>query len=231
MFVSKSRSVVYPQSEHARLAGTIAQHWGNQQFARPDLPYDEFCAGVALHDFGYGVLDNHDILGMDAIERRSTFESLLHMNLDNPIVEIVAKMHVARLMNMAGLSDLEEQCRLVLKDLIAGTGIAQSLFVAADTITRLCDSVAFDFCFEQSTTGNVAVWAEHGASKPIELCYEIDFRSSDPFADMGSTMAHINLMPWPLSCHKVKGYLLAYDRSDYPAFLQPHVVKFEISPG
>ncbi len=228
MFVSKFRPVVYPQFEHARLAGTIAQHWGNQAFERPDLPFDAFCAGVALHDFGYGLLDTHDILDMDAAERRRTFESLMQMRFDNSIVEIVAKTHVARLMNMSGLSDLEANCRLDLKGLIARTGIPVDVFQDADTITRLCDSIAFDFCFEQATTGSVAVSAKQAPSNRVEVRYEIDFRSDDSSNGMDGISACISLTPWPLSCDDVKGYLFAYDRLGYPDILNPHSVEFEI---
>ena len=57
MFRSRRRPVVFPQAEHARLAGTIALAWGNDQFARPALPFDAFVRGVTLHDRGYGQLD------------------------------------------------------------------------------------------------------------------------------------------------------------------------------
>ena len=34
MFRSKARPIVIPQYEHGRLAGTLAQHWGNDHFDR-----------------------------------------------------------------------------------------------------------------------------------------------------------------------------------------------------
>ena len=57
MFRSSRRDVVFPQAEHARLAGAIALAWGNERFARPALPFDAFVRGVTLHDRGYGQLD------------------------------------------------------------------------------------------------------------------------------------------------------------------------------
>ena len=231
MFVSTSRQVVYPQSEHARLAGTIAQYWGNEQFSRPDLPFDAFCTGVALHDFGYGLLDNSDILSMGAKERHRTFESLMHMQFANVISEVVAKTHVARLMNMAGVTDLEAKCRQQLSDLIAGTGISEGIFQQADTITRLCDSVAFDFCFERPATGNLPIFAEQCPLKNVEMCYEIDFKGTESSDGVTSTVGCIRLTPWPLSESCIKGYLLAYEQSGYPQELRPHRVEFELRPG
>jgi len=50
MFRSTKREALFPQSEHARLAGAIALAWGNEQFHRPALPFASFVAGVTLHD-------------------------------------------------------------------------------------------------------------------------------------------------------------------------------------
>lgn len=231
MFVSKSRPVVYPQSEHARLAGTIALYWGNERFRRPDLPFDAFCTGVALHDFGYGLLDTSDILSMGASERHRTFEALMHMQFDDVIAEVVAKTHVARLMKMSGVSDLEAKCREQLSDLIAGIGISGRVFQDADTITRLCDSIAFDFCFERPATGILPVFAEQVSLHNVEMCYEIDFQYTESSNGMTSTVGCISLAPWPLSASNVKGYLLAYEQSGYPQQLRPHRVEFELRPG
>ena len=228
MFLSKSRKIIYPQHEHARLAGIIAHHWGNEQFNRPDLPFNEFCTGVALHDFGYGLLDVHDITGMRRSERHQVFQSLVSMQLNNPVVEIVAKTHVARLLNWAGLQELEAGCRNALKQLINSTGVPEAVFQDADTITRLCDSIAFDFCFERATSGSMAVMSKQAESNRIEVHYEIDFLSKNPACN---TTGHIAVKPWPLSTDIVKGYLLAYDQCGYPDTLKPHWVEFELRPG
>ena len=67
MFKSKTRPLVLPQSEHARLAGLLAYHWGNADFDRPALDFASFVKGVAEHDRGYGVYDNAPI---DGVSRR-----------------------------------------------------------------------------------------------------------------------------------------------------------------
>src|SRR5207249_1188152 len=61
MFRSQRRDVVFPQAEHAELAGDLALAWGNDEFDRPALPFDSFVRGVALHDRGYGELDTDEI--------------------------------------------------------------------------------------------------------------------------------------------------------------------------
>lgn len=58
MFKSKIRSIIIPQYEHGRLAGTVASLWGNDDFARPVIDFASFVQGVALHDWHYGPIDN-----------------------------------------------------------------------------------------------------------------------------------------------------------------------------
>jgi hypothetical protein len=40
------------QTDHSRLAGQFAAHWGNAQFAVPE-PYESVTRAAAFHDFGY----------------------------------------------------------------------------------------------------------------------------------------------------------------------------------
>ena len=50
-----------PQSEHLRLVGAMAMLWGNENFDVPPVERNSMMAGMALHDRGYGVLDNSAI--------------------------------------------------------------------------------------------------------------------------------------------------------------------------
>lgn len=40
------------QTDHSRLAGQFASHWGNAQFA-PPTPYESIARAATFHDFGY----------------------------------------------------------------------------------------------------------------------------------------------------------------------------------
>jgi hypothetical protein len=40
------------QTDHSRLAGQFAAHWGNARFAAPE-PFDSVARAAAFHDFGY----------------------------------------------------------------------------------------------------------------------------------------------------------------------------------
>ena len=48
--------LLFAQPDHARLAGELAAHWGNDDFARPE-PYDDVLLAVAEHDNGWRELD------------------------------------------------------------------------------------------------------------------------------------------------------------------------------
>jgi hypothetical protein len=44
--------ILVTQSDHARLSGIFAAHWGNAEFARPE-PRESFIRAAALHDCGW----------------------------------------------------------------------------------------------------------------------------------------------------------------------------------
>ncbi len=58
MFKSTQRPIVIPQSEHLKLAGALAQLWGNAEFELPPLPQLSVVTGIALHDRAFGYLDD-----------------------------------------------------------------------------------------------------------------------------------------------------------------------------
>lgn len=49
---------LFAQHDHALLAGELARHWGNANFARPD-PFESTILGTAHHDAGWPLHDEH----------------------------------------------------------------------------------------------------------------------------------------------------------------------------
>lgn len=49
------------QDDHAKLAGQLARHFGNDRFARPE-PHEDVIAGVSLHDAGWPLHDDEPTL-------------------------------------------------------------------------------------------------------------------------------------------------------------------------
>jgi hypothetical protein len=55
MIVRKSENgdvLLVNQTDHSRLAGQFAAHWGNDRFAKPD-PFESVARAATFHDFGY----------------------------------------------------------------------------------------------------------------------------------------------------------------------------------
>ena len=200
MFRSRARPVVFPQAEHARLAGAIALEWAE----RPDVPWDSFVAGVALHDRGYGELDAEDLdtVGDDRwldIQRRG-----LEPRRADPVTDLVVGLHIRRLVSHGG--DTREFDPL-LRRLRDAAGLDEETASEADRITATCDRIAFDFCLEEPSSGE-----SNG------IAFELDGRGS------------IVLDPWPLAVPRLSGLLLAFEADGYPERLAPVVVSYSVAP-
>jgi hypothetical protein len=49
---TNGEQILIGQTDHSRLAGQFAAHWGNERFATP-APFESVARGTAFHDFGY----------------------------------------------------------------------------------------------------------------------------------------------------------------------------------
>ena len=224
MFRSRRRSLAFPQSEHARLAGHLACVWGNDHFklpgGSPDDPVsvDAFHAGVALHDAGYGPLDDDAIGEMSTEASRRRFMRLMEVELDDAVAEIIVKHHARRLMGYAGCPDLEALCSTRIEILTASIDVPTECFQRIDTITDLCDSIAFHFCFEQPADGTVSVSTSIASTDHVSVRFRYHGERD------------VTVSPWPFSIDEVCGYMLAYRAPDYPALLEPVVVPYRVRP-
>jgi Protein of unknown function (DUF3891) len=221
MFRSRRRDVVFTQAEHARLAGTIALCWGNESFARPRLPFDSFVQGVALHDRGYGELDSDEIGAVEPARWAAIQLDGFMQRSGDAIVDLIAALHTHRLVqggdDPAELAVLE-QMEPRLAGLHREAGVAEADAAAADAITNLCDSIAFDFCFERPDSGAVAVSPADGGA-PVEIHYAVD------------GLGGVTLAPWPLRPAVVEGLMTGYNPEGYPAVLRRVIVPFALHPG
>jgi hypothetical protein len=200
VFRSTTRPVVYPQAEHARLAAAIAATW------RPDaipLPFDSFVRGVALHDRGYGELDN-DPLG--EIEQTRWLE-LMRRGFepagDDPVVELVVALHIRRLVGNA-----TPEFAAALPGRLAAAHVSEADAVAADAVTDLCDRISFSFCFEEEGAGTIG-----------SIAYTVA-------ADGSAALA-----PWPLVVPELTATVVGYRADGYPQRLDPVERSFRLSPA
>ena len=203
MFRSSRREVVFPQAEHARLAGALALAWGNERFPRPELPFDAFVRGVTLHDRGYGQLDADGIGEVEPERWLAIQRAGFAPRGDEPVVDLVVALHVSRLVGGG-----DPAMTAALPRLHRLAGVDESVAAEADRITDLCDRIAFDFCVEEPARGMVA-W----------IAYAVD------------GLGGITLDPWPLGPPSLLGLVLGYRADGYPEELEPEVVPFEAQPA
>ena len=218
MFRSKTRDIIIPQSEHAKLSGMIAALWGNDEFERPDFNFDSFVAGVALHDEGHGYFDMDDIGGMDPGTELASMRRLVDYRLDDPIADTIANFHILRLLHFdEAWSHLAEECEAQISEGMKKTGISRNSYLWVDRITRLCDSISFNFCFGEPVKTENPVFPRQNRADTLMVSYDID------------SQGRIVIDPWPLKVSSYEGYILGYEAAGYPDELKPVLVYYTLS--
>ena len=220
MFKSRLRPVVVPQSEHSRLAGLLAFYWGNAQFELPPVSLLAFVEGVALHDRGYGFLDNLPIGETPEEDWLQVVRSGFAMPSSGPVASLITRFHLRRL--VAGQStparrDLADEMTQAIALQLAGAGLDESIFTRIDCITDLCDSISFDFCLERPCRGEVHVYPRNAS--PLQVAVQYELRDGE-----------ITVSPWPFSQDTIRGYLVGYQAQGYPERLTPVVLPYRLTP-
>lgn len=222
MFKSKRRAIVIPQSEHLKLAGTLALLWGNAEFELPPLERQSVVAGIALHDRGYGYLDHVSIGEADDDEWLAITRRGFYMPAGDPVADLVTRHHLLRL---AARDDppparraLAQEMRAVIAAQIEQHGLDAELLRRVDRMTQLCDHVSFEFCFEAPAEGQVQVFARYGDAGATAIHYRV----------AGNV---ITLNPWPLQVTEYSGYLVGYQQAGYPDRLESLIVPFQLHPA
>jgi hypothetical protein len=219
MFKSKHRAIVIPQSEHGRLAGILAHLWGNEQFELPAVSGLSFIKGIGLHDRGYGFLDTFAIGETPEPEWLKVTYKGFYLEFSDQVADLIVKLHLKRLVrsnHFAKGQSLVAEMEEAIRNQVRSNGFSQEEFERVDRITNFCDSVSFDFCFEQATQDNKRVFPSNTADTESTLHYELH-----------SPMIWID--PWPFSVPSFSSYLIGYQLESYPIKLEPVIVPFAIT--
>lgn len=220
MFKSSQRAIIFPQSEHLRLVGALAYHWGNADFDLP-LARETLTAGMAFHDRAYGYLDNHAIGEISEQDWLEIARRGFGMGFSDAAADIIARMHILRLVKQRPITSapgLAEEMEQAIKEQVAQADLTWELFQRIDRITQITDRISFEFCFERQAEGRLAVFPRNDSTEERELSYRI----------AGET---IELDPWPLDVAEVSGFLSAFREVGYPHRLDPVIVPYRIVPG
>lgn len=221
MFKSKTRRIVFPQYEHDHLAGALAANWGNDLFDRPALHFDAFVQGVLLHDWQYRLLDNLPIIEAPEADWMAVTRDGVYHRFADPVTDIVVKLHIKRLLSFdesAERTALKEEIERQVAERLRESGFTRAQFEWADRITRFCDQVAFDFCFEQPVQRSLPICPRVDSAATVEVTYTI--------GDNGV----IKVAPWPFGLPTLTGAIIAYRRDGYPDELTPQSVLYSAQP-
>lgn len=219
MFKSKKRSVIVTQAEHGRLSGILASIWGNENFDRPDMNFESFVLGVTFHDRGYGMSDNAPI-GDSPVEQWREIQRLGIINgfNDDPEANIVALMHIKRLLVWMKEDELIELAHQHIRQSLIKTDVPQAMFEWTDHITRLCDEISFNFSFEANI------------QKPLEIYPKLDSEETVTVYHRLGEDGTIYVKPWVFSVDSYSGFITGYNADTYPDMLEPVYMPFKLLP-
>lgn len=147
MFKSKTRDIVISQAEHAKFSGVLASNWGNSNFDKPAFDFNSFVEGVKYHDIGYGEYDINPLGELNSEQWANLTLKGAKNKFDNPVTDIVAKLHLKRLLDKDDmfreeiLSNIEKR----VEESLLATIFSIKDFMWADRITDFCDWVSFNF--------------------------------------------------------------------------------------
>lgn len=220
MFKSTLRPILIPQSEHLKLAGSLAYLWGNAAFERPPLPHLSVAAGIAQHDRAYGYLDNLPVGELDderwlALTRRG-----FYMPCSDPVADLVARHHLLRLVSgreTPARNALADEMRAAIHQQLEQHGLDAGLLAKIDCQTRFCDNLSLHFCREKPVDGQEQVYPRYDGAASIPVRYQV--RGSE-----------ISIDPWPLQVEQLSGYLVGYQLEGYPEQPESLLVPYHIHP-
>lgn len=223
MFRSRIRNLVLPQLEHSRLAGMLAWQWGNEDFDRPEIDFEGFARGVALHDWHYGAFDNYPLGETTRAEWLAIANAGVMTDYDDPVVDAIAKYHLRRLMKMRGVTGtgevLFERLESKLRASVDRSPYPAEAFAWADRLTRFCDSVAFHYGFENRGLHGCPVGGRTDSDDETGMTFEI---ADDSL---------IRFDPWPFAVSEFCIQIMFYCAAGYPGRLKPRVTLVRCLPG
>ena len=218
MFKSKRRQIVIPQSEHLSLVGALAMLWGNADFDLPPVERVSMVAGMALHDRGYGELDNSAIGEMSEDEWQGIARRSFSMYNSDIVTDTIIKYHVRRLASYYNTHErqvLAAEFSLGIKEQLRAHNLSKVIFERMDRITELTDNISFLFCMDVPNSGTVSIFPHNHADTEVQVQYEL-----------ANGMIHVS--PWPFSVDKFEGFIFAYHLDGYPERLDPLILTYQL---
>lgn len=204
------------------MSGELAARWGNDHFARPEIDFERVVTAVTLHDWHYRLIDDIPIGEASDEAWLAVTHKGVEGRFDDPVVDIMVNLHLRRLLGF-GIHITDEVPRLVaeidsqIEQRLPESDYSRDQFEWADKITRFCDFLVFDFCFEKPVERTIGVCAQVGTLTETELTTAVH------------SGGRITVDPWPFTVDHFSGLIIGHERDRYPERLVPVVVPYTVS--
>jgi len=220
MFIHKQTWLIITQKEHARFSWVIASFWWNELFQEVPLPRDKYLLWVIEHDRWFW--DNDTIViwkeevQYTTEERIALIKKWINAHNADPIVDITSLLQIQHLCKFNDyLHPYWEEIDTYIDSLIKKYSLNKETHVQAQTITRLCDNIAYDFCswryrsVSMNTVSNFDTW------KKLDISYSIQWKN-------------ITVRPFPLK-EPILWFIIWYEAENYPEKLVSHILEYTIT--
>lgn len=190
--------------------------WGNDDFDLPPVERNSMIAGMALHDRGYGLLDNSAIGEMSDDEWHAIARRSFSMHSSDIVADTIVKYHIRRLSSYSNTDErkaMTADFSQVINEQLKSHNLQKKVFDRMDRITELTDNISFAFCFDVPDSGSVSIFPRNGEETEVSVQYRVE-----------DSVIHIT--PWPFSVNRYDGYIFVYPLDGYPERLDPFILPY-----
>lgn len=226
MFRSEVRELIVTQREHARLAGFIAAHWGNESFEKPRLNLHSLVKGITFHQNGYDVFDKVDFRTLSELELVEVYRRDIKVELRDTTAELVNLYHQLRLINkkikenpeFTTFISLRKKVENLISQKMAEQNFREEDYAWSNRITHLCDKISFNFCFGEPIEEEVGIYPKVETQELMRARITI----KDPET--------VIVDPWPFSKNTIDSLVIGYRQENYPRKLIPELINCKTLP-
>lgn len=234
MFIRSPENLYYPdklikinQSEHARAAAELGNHWGNSQFQRPEH-FDSFIQALGYHHMGaFGLDDNINLVGLSCQELAHLFEKENNPPIEDIIAQTHIQLHNSRIISACvqmypDSTELQQVFGNLWETIytnIDSLGIDEQYFRNVDTIIQFLDKMSFDLCGGKTDQRTYYISSDPLGNTTQQVDYSIE---------TSGRRSVINVSPWPFNRSTipqiVRG-IQATSVTNYSNVIFPYVVQ------
>lgn len=219
MFASKTRPIVFPQSEHVRLAGAVAETLERPCSDLTQVSFPTVVRATFEHDRAYRAFDTFDVTATPFEQWVVLQRSALVETVFGPEVDILVALHIKNLAAQSRHSASRafvDECEQFVTRLLDTTARPRTHLEVAAKIVSFCDMVAYDFCLEEGPSEESINVPSAFDQRSVALHYRIE--------DSGI----IRLSPWSRKADEITSTINAYPSDHYRRDAEPIAIPYRL---